>query len=145
LLDHVIEVMNIACLFHGVMEARRHLPFSLADALFVLFLHDHDKLKRYPSGGAAPKPGPDQCSADQVREELIREHAYTLSDAEYNALKYVHGEGQDYSPERRIMGELAAFVHCCDTISARIWHTHGHGEGAWSTHRAAEASSERRL
>jgi len=145
LLDHVIEVMNIACLLHGVMETKRHLPFSLADALFVLFLHDHDKLKRYPSGGVAAEAGSGQCTADEVREELIREHAYTLSDAEYNALKYVHGEGQDYSPERRIMAVLAAFVHGCDTVSARIWHAHGQGEGVWASHLIAKAPAARDL
>jgi len=38
-----------------------------------------------------------------------------------NALKYVHGEGNDYNPEVNVQGPLAAFVHCCDTFSARVW------------------------
>jgi hypothetical protein len=27
------------------------------------------------------------------------------------------------------MNELAAFVHCCDTLSARVWHSEGRGLG----------------
>lgn len=131
-MDYVIEVMNIACMLHGVMDAKRRLPFSVADTIFVLFLHDHDKLGRYTSGGESNGTWVGRCTADQVRDELAREHAYTLTADEYNALRYVHGEGADYSPERRMMGELAAFVHCCDTISARIWYAQGQGEEAWT-------------
>src|SRR3990167_10960422 len=45
--DHVEEVMNIACALYEALDARRRLAFSLSDALFILFIHDLDKILRY--------------------------------------------------------------------------------------------------
>ena len=43
-LDHITDCMNYARLFFGALEStRRPLPFSLSDALLVLYLHDVEK------------------------------------------------------------------------------------------------------
>jgi len=40
--------------------------------------------------------------------------------------QYVEGvPDSEYTPGERTMGELAAFCHCCDIISARLWHDKG--------------------
>ena len=57
------------------------------------------------------------CSA----EVIVKKLKIPLTAAQRNALRYAEGEKEDYHPTKRIMNPLAAFVHCCDTISARIW------------------------
>lgn len=125
--NHIEEVMNIAVLLYDPLNKTRELSFTLESALFVLFLHDLDKLERYKpdENNGFKRTGNYENLADTLKEMLLTDYGYTLTDEEYNALKYVHGEGDDYSPNKRIMGPLAAFVHCCDTISARIWHDYG--------------------
>src|SRR5258708_29109427 len=39
-LDHVAEVMNIACQLYRTLNGLRKLPFELHEALEVMFLHD---------------------------------------------------------------------------------------------------------
>ncbi len=41
--DHVRETMNIACQLYRLFNELRGLPFLLADALTVMFLHDIEK------------------------------------------------------------------------------------------------------
>lgn len=52
-----------------------------------------------------------------------KEYDIALTPQQENALRYVEGEGDDYSSERRVMNELAAFYHMCDVASARIFHS----------------------
>lgn len=60
---------------------------------------------------------PEYHSAKIIAKRL----KFPLTKIQLNALTYVEGEKNDYHPSKRIMNPLAAFVHCCDTISARIW------------------------
>jgi len=65
------------------------------------------------------------------RDGLIEEYGILLSDDQKNALKYVEGiPDKEYQPGERIMGELAAFCHCCDILSARLWYDWGK-EHSW--------------
>jgi hypothetical protein len=65
------------------------------------------------------------------RDGLIEEYGILLSDDQKNALKYVEGiPDSEYKPGDRIMGELAAFCHCCDILSARLWYDWGK-EHSW--------------
>ncbi len=123
--DHVQEVMNLATILHARLSHERPLPFSLASALFVLFLHDCEKpfkqatdeqLKLFP--WITNRPG----KSDKHFQELLLSHyAFKPSADELNGLRYVEGENQDYIPGKRMQGPLAAFCHSCDVISARIW------------------------
>src|ERR1700712_2558364 len=45
--DHVTEAMNIALQLFDTLNALRPLPFTKADMLLVLFLHDLEKPFRY--------------------------------------------------------------------------------------------------
>ena len=84
----------------------------------ILFLHDLEKPFKY----VVPKTG---FHSDKEKEEfiyrLIAKYDIVLNDEQKNALKYIHGEGSDYSPTERIQLPLAAFCHMCDVASARIW------------------------
>ena len=46
-LDHVKETMNVASLMYEHLNNIRPLPFSLSDALLVMFLHDIEKPWKY--------------------------------------------------------------------------------------------------
>lgn len=49
------------------------------------------------------------------------EYNFHLTEDHLNAIKYAHGEGNDFKQTEHVSKPLAAFLHCCDTISARIW------------------------
>ncbi|MCR4327077.1 MAG: hypothetical protein NUV46_00675 [Nanoarchaeota archaeon] len=121
-LDHIREVMNIAALIYPILNARRKLTFSLSDALLVLYLHDLEKAWKY--GGN--KKEVEEVKKFKENYEFVlsktKEYNFKLNPEHLNALKYVHGEGKDYDKKKNVQGALAAFVHNCDVISARIWH-----------------------
>lgn len=124
--DHLQEIMNIAIILHRQLSRARPLPFSLSSALLVLFLHDCEKpfkqatlkeLEQFDWVMERPE------KSDKIfQKRLIEHYGFRLSDEEWNGLHYVEGENDDYVEGERIQGPLAAFCHCCDIISARIWH-----------------------
>jgi hypothetical protein len=121
-LDHVAEVMNIACQLYRALSVRK-LPFTLAEALEVMFLHDIEKpfAKELKAAGTYSK-----ADRKQFRAEMIKEYGIKLTSEQENALRYVEGvPDSEYTPGERTMGELAAFCHCCDILSARLWHDKG--------------------
>jgi hypothetical protein len=139
--DHITECMNIACQQYRWMNQARFLPFTLEDALVVLFLHDIEKpfklegrlyRCKYHNGHCGCK---DEESIEatkenrkKFRDELIQSWGVSLTDAQKNALEYVEGvPDSKYTPKERTMGELAAFCHTCDIISARLWWDRGLG------------------
>jgi hypothetical protein len=52
--DHVTEVMNVAVVLYDALNTKRPLPFTLSDALLVLFLHDIEKPWVRLAGGRRP-------------------------------------------------------------------------------------------
>lgn len=115
--DHINEVMTIACLLFRSLDDHRQLGFSLSDALLTLFLHDLEKPWKHIKGGIDFS----KAEAMTFRMNKIEEYGFVLTDEHLNAIKYVEGEGNDYHPVERMQGPLAAFIHCCDTLSARVW------------------------
>ncbi|MBI5513162.1 MAG: hypothetical protein HY909_05295 [Deltaproteobacteria bacterium] len=126
--DHVQEIMNIARVLYRTYEALRPLPFSLSDALLVVFLHDVEKLWKYVEGddGALHRVPSMQTKEGEhaFRAEKFREYGFVLSEEQRNGLKYAEGELRDYSNRERRMGPLAALCHCADVTSARLWFDH---------------------
>jgi hypothetical protein len=110
--DHITEVMNIAVVTYAALERIRPLPFSLSDALLGCFIHDIEKVWKHALDPADKK--------DIDKDYLLR-NEFHLTEDHWNAVKYAHGEGDDYHPTVRMQGPLAAFVHHCDNTSARIW------------------------
>jgi len=132
--DHVTEACNIAQLLYTPMQSTgRPLSFSLEDAVLVLFLHDIEKpfkqakiVPRLEHNGAK-----DKTVIAAFKEDLIKKYNFALNEQHWNALHYAEGEGDDYDPQKRVMGPLAAFVHTCDVISARIYHEHPGVHDMW--------------
>src|SRR3989338_58274 len=126
-LDHVVEVSNIAAVFYDGLNPQRKLPFSLSDALLVLFLHDIEKPWKHSAKTGSWKDTPRLDTKDKIRkfvERKIKQYGFQLTDEHRNGLKYVEGENKEYHPEIRVQGPLAAFAHLCDVTSARIWFDH---------------------
>jgi hypothetical protein len=123
-LEHVKETMEIAVALYSahysLLAGPREFPFTLADALLVLFLHDLEKPWKeldHVRAGLRTK-----AQREAFRLTKIVEYGIELTPVQSNALKYVEGEGDDYRSDVRVMSELAAFCHMCDVASARIWH-----------------------
>lgn len=122
--DHIAEVLRIARSLYATLSAIRPLPFKRASAEIVLYFHDIEKIWKYTTGLPA---GFDKKA--YLLEALPREWGIRFTEEEQNALEYVHGEGSDHRGDKRVMNELAAFVHACDVLSARLWHSDGRGLG----------------
>ncbi len=126
--DHIKEVLNIACVLYEPLSVRRRLPFSLGDAVLVLFLHDLEKPWKYERdahGRLRHKPEFATKADDHAfRAALIAKYGIVLTPEQRNALENVEGEFERYSAYARAMNELGAFCHMCDVASARIWHAH---------------------
>lgn len=127
--DHVVECLNIANQLYSTLSDLRSVPFSRSEALEVMFLHDIEK--PFKSGDDLSYPG--KCpwlatkeNRRQFRSDVIAKYGITLTPEQENALRYVEGvPDSEYTPGERTMGELAAFCHCCDILSARLWHDKG--------------------
>jgi hypothetical protein len=117
-LDHVVETMNLALVQYETLNACRPMPFVPSDALVVLFLHDVEKPWKESIGFKS------KADRREFREQIINDYSIVLTPEQANALRYVEGEGDDYSGQGRVMGPLAAFCHVCDVLSARLWFDH---------------------
>jgi len=139
--NHVTECMNIACQQYRWMNQVRFLPFTLEEALVVLFLHDIEKPFKHQGRLYRCKVHNGFCNCVQeenieatkenrnkFRKDLIEDYGISLTDAQWNALEYIEGVPDSvYTPNERTMGELAAFCHTCDILSARLWWDRGLG------------------
>lgn len=116
--DHITDIMEYGVSLYELLSKVDKLPFSISDVILVLFLHDIEKPIKYGTSNKL------QISNDDIRKSLIFKYEIELNIEHINALKYIHGEGNDYSSSNRVMNPLSAFCHCCDIISARIFFDH---------------------
>lgn len=124
--DHVVETMVSATLLYKKLSQYRSLPFTLAESLYLIFLHDLEKIFILTvSRNGKPTKIQTKIKGRSSFEKTIKvlnKYHLKLSKRHLNALKYCHGENEDYHPTKKVMNPLAAFIHCCDIISARIWY-----------------------
>lgn len=127
-IDHVHETMNQAVFFYPFFNSLRQLPFTLSDALLVLYLHDIEKPWKYELGPEGQLQYIEALKSKEVqhqfRSKKLEEYGIILSAEQENGMKYVEGEFADYRSDERVMHPLAAFCHICDVTSARIWPNH---------------------
>ncbi len=123
--DHIQEVMNIAVATYQFYNAIRPLPFLLSDALLVLFVHDIEKPWKYELGSDGKlqyiQPLFTKNAQHKFRLHKLTEYGINLTPEQEKAMRYVEGEGEDYSNKQRVMSSLGAFCHIADISSARIW------------------------
>jgi hypothetical protein len=108
---HVSECFSIARKMHDTFWS--DLPFTLAEVLMVMYFHDIEKLEMFP-----------RTEEEKIKflESLPDKYGFGLTVKERMAIKYNHGEGDEYNKTKRVMGRLCAFCHCVDILSARLWH-----------------------
>jgi hypothetical protein len=121
--DHVRETMNIAVVLYDALGPLRPVPFSLSDALVVMFVHDLEKPWAYELGpeGWRRREGLKE-NAHAFRLARLADAGLTLPAELEHAVAFVEGEGAQYSNSARGMSPLAAFCHMCDVASARLWY-----------------------
>jgi hypothetical protein len=131
-MDHIVDAMNIAVKLYETLNELRALPFTLSDALLVLYLHDLEKPWKY---GNISKFEINELSLYEDYQDFqntkIKEYEFELTPEHLNALKYAHGEGNDFKNTERVSKPLAAFIHSCDTMSARIWFDYPKEKKKW--------------
>ena len=148
--DHIAECLRANTVVYDALETIRPLPFTKDQAIICLFLHDIEKPFKY----GTEKHHLDVAKYQEIAEELqknylkmeeswqkwegakwkiiidlMKKFDFDLSAEEINALTYTHGEGSYHKKDERVSCELAAHVHHCDNISARIFHNDGQGLG----------------
>jgi hypothetical protein len=113
---HISSVLDYANeLYHLMQMKNENLNFSMSDVTLVLFLHDIEKPIKYSEDFQGEND-------DTIRQKLIKQFDITLTKEQELSIKYIHGEGNDYKKDQRIMSPLCAFCHCCDVISSRIFY-----------------------
>ncbi len=138
--DHVAECLRINEVTYDSLERIRPMPFTKGSAAVCLFFHDMEKPFKYadPSDSRVSVwhselqyviPGYWEHIKKRIILDLMSKYGFELSDDEWNALKYTHGEGDDYRKDVRVSTPLAAHVGNCDRWSARGWPKDGQGLG----------------
>lgn len=130
-IGHITDIMNIACFMYEEMDTRRELDFTLSDALLVLYLHDLEKPWKYAGNEEQQKELNSFEDYQSFQAAKIKEYGFELTETHLNGIKYAHGEGDDHEKFRRVSSPLAAFIHCCDTLSARVWFDYPRLKNEW--------------
>ncbi len=124
-LDHITEGMNIGIKLYPLLDNLRKLPFTLSDVNLTFNLHDLEKPWKYKLNAAGQlEIIPEMQDRKNIKafvDRKIIEYGFVLTEEHRNALKYAEGEVGDWTPGKRLMGPLAAFIHMCDNWSARGW------------------------
>lgn len=117
-LAHIYSCLAISTLEYESLSRFEQLPFAWEDSILPLFLHDFEKPFKY----VEPKTDfVDEIAKSNFVKKLINDYAITLTEEQWNALTYIHGEGDKHNPTTRIQLPLAAFCHNCDNASARMF------------------------
>jgi hypothetical protein len=145
-LPFLISDALVVMFLHDLEKPWKHfLPLNKDECLCGHKNHDHCRINAWSDAACNYCTGvPRNCNMFRhvelktkedrkaFRDGMIEEYGILLSDDQKNALKYVEGiPDSEYKPGDRIMGELAAFCHCCDILSARLWYDWGK-EHSWS-------------
>ncbi len=128
--DHIRDVCYLAEQFYGLLVSLGRRPdFSLGDVILTLFLHDLEKPVKYSWTEEQKQELYSFCTDENDKwwyQNFIlykaEKYGIVLSDIHLNAIKYVHGEWDDYTWNKRTQLPLAAFIHSCDTMSARMFY-----------------------
>lgn len=139
--DHVAQTMNLFRRLFFDMDQNRWLAalpadeqFSLSDGLTVLYLHDLEKSYKYRIAEDGTLIDNPDLAHKKVRKEfrqaLIASYGIQLKPTQQNALLHAEDVHEEYYNQgERVDHPLAALVHACDLISARVlYDVHGNGQ-----------------
>ena len=119
--DHIADAFRICEVLCSHLPGIRPVNINLDSALIVIYFHDLEKMWKYTDGTLVDK--------EEWYNKYLPERGITFTEEELNALRYTHGEGDDYRKDARVMNELAAICHAADNLSARLWFNAGRGLG----------------
>lgn len=89
--------------------------------VLVGYFHDIEKMHKYSDLSNVEPWRSTRFDKDNYLRFVLRDRwGIILTEEELDAIKYVHGEGDDYRKDRRVMSPLAALCHMADVGSARI-------------------------
>jgi len=94
--------------------------FTIENAIVVLYLHDIEKIFKYGLWPTRYSERLKTCKEAWYLGILPAKYNVWLEEKELNALEYIHGEGDDYRGDKRVMNRLAGFCHAIDVLSARV-------------------------
>lgn len=112
--EHLNQCFKIALFLFEMNYKFKELPFKIESVFIVLYFHDMEKIWKYTIGSEIDKQ-------EWFNKILFENFEISFSEEEINALKYIHGEGEDYLKNKRVMNPLAAFCHMVDIASSRIF------------------------
>lgn len=116
-IDHLLTTLNEAYnIYQSMINQKADLNVTILEVKRVIFFHDIEKLFKQPG---------DVLTDDYWKYNFLEHHLdynfdIHLTTEELDAIKYIHGEGNDYRKDKRVMSELCAICHCADVLSARV-------------------------
>lgn len=112
--------------------------YTWDSVIVAIFCHDAEKLSKY-APAEDPRTAPYHATLtygagwEDVKWAMLHDwhdqFGLELTHDEWNAVKYTHGEGADYTKTHRVSGPLAAMVGNVDRWSAREFPDFGRGMG----------------
>ncbi len=121
---HLLQMATLYSILYSIFSLLvAHRDYTISDGIVVIFLHDIEKLLKYTDQNDLDfYKGQYQSDPRIMLQGVVREFQIPLLPKHWDALKYIHGEGADYDPNRRVMSAFGALCHCADILSARIGH-----------------------
>ncbi len=121
--QHIKDILNISKrLYENVYTDFWRPNFNIEDSYEVLFLHDIEKPIKYTKNRTQEVLLLQWANTYQIREYLIKKFWIIIRPDIAWALKYIHGEWDDYTNKKRIMSELWTHCHIADNMSSWIFH-----------------------
>lgn len=119
-LDHLLDIFDNAEQLYEIFRRKYDIDYTLWDAILTLFLHDLEKPFKYAWNEDEKAELDSYKDYKKFIRAKAKEYGIILNPQQQNALEYVHGEWSHFNPITRVQLPLAAFIHICDTASARI-------------------------
>ncbi len=118
-LKHNVDAIRLAMAiyptFNDIMNSQP--DFSRGDVVLGIFWHDWEKPFKYVDPVI-------QFNTSMEKQEFVFDEAekyeINLSPIHRNIIKYIHGEGKDYDPNKKVQFPATALAHAVDTLSARV-------------------------
>jgi hypothetical protein len=124
--DHLTQCFILGWKIYANLSEIYTLNFNVGSLFKVLYFHDVEKVFKYTNGL------PEGWDKEKyLLVDLEATFGITFDEQERNALKYIHGEGDDYKKGERVMNELAGLCHAIDVISARTLHDKKGNQANW--------------
>jgi len=119
--QHIKDILNLSYILYNTIERFWETGFKVEDSYEALFLHDIEKPVKYTKNRTEEVILLEWKGVYEIRDYFINKFWIIIRPEIGLALKYMHGEWDDYSPTQRKMSPLWAHCHNCDTYSARVF------------------------